>query len=103
VFKSHYYKRITNVAELKATLRAGPYTFPGCYPLYFIAHDGQPVSFEGVRKNLRTVMEAMCSKNPDWSWVIVGCEINYEDSDMVCAFTCKRIPSAYGEDEVVEG
>lgn len=91
------YARITCAAELKATLRNGPFAWPGCYPLYFIMQDGEAMSFESVQSELRRVLEGMRDKDSEWTPCAV--EINYEDSDLTCAHSGKRIESAYAEDE----
>jgi hypothetical protein len=87
---------IESCADLKATLRAGRYTDLGCYPLYFLASDGESLSFEAVRDNLRIIMGAIQSRD-DSGWRVVACDVNWEDSEMVCAHTGKPIESAYGD------
>lgn len=86
---------IRSADELKAALRYGSTTDLGGYPLYFIAADGQALSFAAVRANLRTVLEAMRDGDKQWSPVAV--EINYEDGELTCAHTGERIPSAYAD------
>lgn len=49
VYRRHF-AIIESVAELKATLRAGPYTWPGGYQLYFITSDGGALSFDSARE-----------------------------------------------------
>lgn len=89
------YETISNVEQLKATLRNGRYVWPGGYPLYFICADGESLSFEGVESNLRKVLGAFKTGATDWR--VVGCAINWEDSDLTCAHTGARIESAYGD------
>lgn len=89
---------IETVAEFKACLRAGASTDVGGYPLYFVARDGESISFEAARENVKTIMDSIANRHSD-GWRIVGCAVNYEDSEMVCAHTGKRIPSAYGDDD----
>ena len=90
---------IQSLAEVKQALRNGAYTSLGGYPLYFIAADAETLSFEAVRERFREVCADMLDMSHMSQWRIVGIEINYEDADLVCAHTGKRIPSAYGEDE----
>lgn len=97
VFK-HSFREIENLAQLKATLRAGAYAWPGGYPLYFIAQDGEALSFDSVRENWREIVSAFCFA-PARDWRVIGCEINYEDGALYCAHSGKRIASAYAEDE----
>lgn len=97
VYKRHF-ATIENFAQLKATLRDGPYAWPGGYPLYFIAADCEAMSFESVRDSLREIAGAY-GPHGDRSWRIVACEINYEDNDLTCAHSGKPIESAYGDDD----
>lgn len=87
---------IETVAQLKACLRAGQWTMPGMYPLYFIADDGESLSFEAVRANLATVMDSIAHDIKD-GWRVVALDVNYEDEGMTCSHTGKPIPSAYGD------
>lgn len=82
-------------------LRLGCFAWPGGYPLYFIAKDGDALSFEAVKDNLRHVLWAMRGEHFDDSWSIVGVEINWEDPELYCAHTNKRIESAYSEDDAI--
>jgi hypothetical protein len=90
--------RIETVAQFKAALRHGGTTSLGGYPLYFIVSDGEALSFEAARENFRQIADSIVHRHND-GWRIVGQEINYEDEDLVCAHTGKRIPSAYGDNE----
>jgi hypothetical protein len=92
------HNRIETVADLKATLRAGRYTDLGGYPLFFITNDGAALSFDAVTENLRTVMDSVANDIRD-GWKVVAVDINYEDTELTCDHTGKKIPSAYGEDE----
>lgn len=87
---------IKTVADLKATLRAGQYAWPGGYQLYFITSNGEALSFDAVRENFRECIDNMRTRyRCDWN--IVACHVNYEDNDLVCAHTGKLIPAAYGD------
>lgn len=88
-----------NVATLKQTLRAGKYAWPGGYPMYFVAKDGEALSFEAVRQNLKQVMHDMTYPAYDDQWAVVGVDINWEDPTLTCAHTGKLIESAYAEAE----
>lgn len=92
---------IASCADLKATLRYGQYAWPGGYPLYFMASDGGALSFEAVRDNLRQVMNAIQQRDNS-GWRVVACDINWEDSSLVCDHTGKPIESAYGEPDKEE-
>ena len=95
---SYTHSKIESVSDLKAVLRAGPYAWPGGYPLYFITNDGSALSFESVRENLVSIFDSIKSETND-GWRIVSCQINYEDSDLVCDHSGLPIDSAYGESE----
>lgn len=95
---AHHFAHITSGAQLRATLRAGEVTWPGCYPLFFITSDGAALSFDSVRENLRSVLDSIRTRSND-GWRVVACDVNYEDAQLYCAHSNKRIPSAYAEDE----
>jgi hypothetical protein len=83
------------ISDLKAALRNGPYAWPGGYPLYFVAGDGEAMSFDAVRGNFREICRAMLCQWGNRDWRIVGHEINWENEDLYCAHTGERIESAY--------
>lgn len=88
---------IHTTQHLRATLRAGAYAWPGGYPLYFIANDGEPLSFESVRENYAQCARAI--RTPGYGvsgWRIVGCAVNWEDNTLRCAHSGELIESAYG-------
>lgn len=82
--------------KLREQLRQGDWAWPGGYPLHFITSDGAALSFEAVRENIKSVIWSMRHGAND-GWRVIGCEVNWEDSDMTCAHTGEPIPSAYGE------
>lgn len=69
------FRKIDSTAQLKATLRHGPYVFPGAYTLYFVTADGLTLSFEAVRQNLRDVLEAIKFDLRNTGWRVVGCDV----------------------------
>jgi hypothetical protein len=72
--------------DIRATLRAGPYTSFGGYALAFLTSDGAALCFKCVRENYRQVSE---STREGWNdgWNVAGllCEA---DSDSEC--TCEH-------------
>ena len=82
--------------QLKQQLRDGSFAWPGGYPLFFITSDGEALSFEAVRENIKSVIWSMRNKVSD-GWRVIGCEVNWEDDSMTCAHTGEPIESAYGE------
>ena len=99
-FRANYqrtFTEISTVAELKATLRAGGYAWPGGYPLYFITSDGGALAFETVRAEFRNVADSIRRGISD-GWRVVGCSVNWE-SDIVDDHTGQPIESTYGVTE----
>lgn len=97
VFSRHC-RTIESVAEFKACLRAGQYAWPGGYQLFFLTDDGATISFDGARASMRQIVDSIQNRSRD-GWRVVACDINHEDSEMVCEVTGKPIPSAYGDDD----
>ena len=87
------HNNIDTIADLKAALRHGKRTQIGLYPLYFIASDGEALSFDAVRTELRNVMDSIATRSNN-GWRVVACDINYEDDDLFCAHTNKKIECA---------
>lgn len=92
------FSRINSTLELRATLRAGAYAWPGGYPMYFIASDGAALSFESVRAEYAQVSRAIREGSRD-GWRVIGCEVNYENAELMCEHSGEPIESAYGSDE----
>lgn len=90
---------IQTVQQLKATLRAGKFTFPGCYPLFLVMADGEALCFDCGRKEFRLIVEGI---RYGTGWKVVGCAANWEDNDLRCCHCEKRIESAYGESKAKE-
>ena len=82
---------------LKQALRNGPYAWPGGYPMYFITSDGAALSFQAVRENYCSVLWSMRKRMND-GWRVVAVDINWEDRELTCDHSGKRIECAYGED-----
>lgn len=83
--------------EIKKRLRAGPYAWPGGYPLYFVTSDGAALSFAAVRKEWRSIVWAHLTNSKQCGWHIAGADINWEDPELYCDHTNERIESAYAE------
>ncbi len=95
--QSRHHTTIATGLQLRETLRAGPYAWPGGYPLYFVADDGEALSFDSVRANIRQVLRSIRDGVND-GWRVLGVDVNYEDPALFCAHSGDRIPSAYSED-----
>ena len=84
------------VENFRADL-AGPYAWPGGYPRYFIASDGEALSYDAAM-NCAALIEAAIIDRDSNGWRVIGCDVNWEDSELYCAHSNKRIESAYGDD-----
>jgi hypothetical protein len=84
---ARHYRTIDSINKLKACLRAGEYTFPGSYRLFFITEDGSCLSFSAVLDNLQEIFYSMMHEmKDDWSIVGLGC-VNEADEDIYCNHT----------------
>src|SRR5262245_59458335 len=102
-------KPAMTVREFFKSLRAGAYA-DGGYPKYWLTADGETLSHEACKANAGRIARAIrgdakradvdparfYSSEPDWC--VVGVDVNWEDPEMLCGETGKRIPSAYAED-----
>jgi hypothetical protein len=95
---SRHHSTIASAADFKACLRAGCFAWPGGYPLYFVTSDGAAISFESARANLREIISALQTGDKRSGWHVCACEINWEDSDLVCDHSGAAIPAAYGDE-----
>lgn len=85
-----------SLSNLKKMLRAGPYVWPGGYPLYFIMADGEPASFEGVKSEWKRICQAHIRQIPcDRDWLVTGYDVNWDNPDLTCAITGNPIQAAY--------
>ncbi len=87
---------IETLADLKATLRAGPFAWPGGYPMFFITQDGAALCFATVRKEFRQVVWDIVN-DASTGWRVVACDINFEDGELIDGHTGGRIESAYAD------
>jgi len=92
-----HHRKIKTVEDLKATLRAGAYGWPGGYQMYFTTGCGGALSFKSARENFRNIADSIQTDCND-GWRVIGCDINYEDSNLYCDDSGERIPPAYGDD-----
>lgn len=78
-------------------LTEGRYAFPGGYPRYFITSDGEALSYESAQKNQKLIVDAITDEDSTGGWLVIGCDINWEDSHLYCVDSNKKIESAYGD------
>lgn len=84
------------ISDFRRDMRR-PYAWPGGYPRYFVTDDGEALSFKAARENARLILSSLHCGTRD-GWLVVGCDINWEDGELRCAHTGERIESAYAED-----
>ena len=94
---------ITTPRDFFDSLRRGPYTSIGCYPVYWVCEDGGALSYEACMENAaqigRAIRDSRKGCPDDKQWRVIHHEINWEDPDLTCDHTGKRIESAYAEDD----
>ena len=90
-------QRILDAADLNETLETGAFTCVGGYPKFWIAQDGEALSYDAVIAEKELILAAIKDRD-DPQWNVTGCEINYEDASLICSHTNERIPSAYGDE-----
>jgi len=87
---------INTISDFRRAVRNGPYAWPGGYPFYFITSDGAVLSFMAAKKERRNILEAIRDKDHS-GWRVIAVDINWEDPELYCDHTGKRIESAYAE------
>jgi hypothetical protein len=87
---------IKSISDFRKAVRNGPYAWPGGYPLYWIMADGGALEWNVCKTERRNMLEALA--NGDRFWRPMALVINWEDADLTCGHTGKRIESAYGRD-----
>lgn len=95
---------IKTVFDFNKALESGPYTWPGMYPIYFITADGAVLSWKAAIEEQALIRDSIIDSpfNGDqWprftdGWRVVAMEVNYEDDNLYCDHTGKKIESAYG-------
>lgn len=86
-----------SVAWFLQTLRDGPYTSLGSYPLYWLCSDGEALSHVACMEHAAEIARAI-RDNDNSGWRVVAVGVNWEDPALYCGHTNDRIPSAYAED-----
>lgn len=82
---SRHYPEIANVAQFKATLRAGSHTWPGFYSLALLTSDGAALCFDCGRKEFRLIADSIANAHND-GWRVVGCQMEHGESEMICDY-----------------
>jgi hypothetical protein len=94
---SRHHLKIDTVADFKATLRAGPYAWPGGYQMAFFTFDAEKLCFDCARKEARQIIHAIQHELMD-QWTVIGSEVIYEGRDP-CSHCNKPIVGAYEPDQ----
>lgn len=89
---------IETISDFRRAIRNGPYAWPGGYPLFFITADGAALSFAAAKAERRNILEAIRDNAGGSGWRVCAMDINWEDAELFCDHTGKRIESAYAED-----
>ena len=84
--------------DIKEAIR-NKYAWPGGYPLYLICADGEALSIDSARDNWHRIARACIVQDRNDPWRVIGVNINYENPDLYCVASGKRIESAYADDE----
>ncbi|WP_422451915.1 hypothetical protein [Endozoicomonas sp. ALC066] len=95
---SYHFEEITDTHRMRSTLRAGPYAWPGGYPLFFTTTDGASICFKCARSEYRLISDSIRNNFND-GWQVSFCTVNYENNDLFCDHCGEKIESAYGEDD----
>lgn len=89
---AYHHRSIETVADLKASLRAGPYAWPGGHALYFVTADGAVLSYDAVRSEFRQIAEAFKNNDVRSGWRVAGLASTAEDDETpVCDHTGRSI------------
>ncbi|HEX8838170.1 MAG TPA: hypothetical protein VF748_14610 [Candidatus Acidoferrum sp.] len=91
---ARHFVNIKTVAQFKSTLRAGPYAWPGGYPLFFIMDHGGDLCFACARKHAKQIMSAVDLHYSD-GWRVICCDVNWEEPELTCESCGELIGSAY--------
>lgn len=71
----------------------GPFTRVGAYPKFWLTRDGAVLSFGALTENLRRIA------TKEHGFRVVACDVNWENLELYCDETGKRIESAYAEEK----
>ncbi len=93
---AHTRRTIDTGLQLRQTLRAGAYAWPGGYPIVLITSDGEMVSPAALAKDKSALYRALYDIRTKQHGRIVAADIYYEGDDAECAYTGAVISSAYG-------
>lgn len=96
---SRTYRNIETGSQLRATLRAGSFSWPGGYPIVLFTADGEMVSPVALAKDKGHLRRELRDIHEGARGRIIGAGIYYEGETVQCACTGVDIESAYGVPE----
>lgn len=98
---ARHYREIRTGAELRASIRAGAYAWPGGYALAFYADDGGAICFDCARRELRNIVWSIRNLVSD-GWRIVGLIGEHETGTPCdCAHCGAAVWTGADDDEVM--
>ena len=95
---SRTHETIQTGLQLRATLRAGEYAWPGGYQMALSTSDGETLCYSCGRAEFPQIARAIRDRSR-CGWRVVGSFIHWEGEPLQCAHCNRSIPSAYGSDE----
>ena len=78
-------------AQIAAQLAQNHYSWPGGYPGYAITDDGGALCHRCCESELETIGASY----PGDGWHVIGADVNWEDTTLVCDHCGERIERAY--------
>ena len=84
---SIHHRNIETGCQLRESLRAGPYAWPGGYALYYVVNDGAALCPACVRDNARLILRSIRERACD-GWRVVGSGLVEELCDDMPGYQC---------------
>jgi hypothetical protein len=100
--RAYHHSEIRTGRDYRETLRAGPYAWPGGYPLILVCEGGAALCFDCGRAEGPQILRSIRDNSRD-GWRIIGCQVHWEGPAECCAHCGREIPSAYGDPDESEG
>ncbi len=72
--------------------RREPYAWPGGYPRFFLMEDGETLCHKCGREEWRVIVRNWTTR---MGWKPEACDVNWEDSNLVCCNCGSQIEAAY--------
>jgi len=85
---------VRNTKDLASLFRAGPYAWPGGYPMYAVTSDGAVLCWDCLKSEYSLIQDSVRDNCED-GWKVEGADINWEEADLSCDHCREYIESAY--------